>query len=360
MHPHLLRLTPLRFIAALLVVVFHYGQNVFPFNTEWAHAISANGYVAVSFFFCLSGFIMATVYQTPMNGFERNEYWLARVARIYPVYLLCLAIGAASWETPLSQALMHIFLIQAWLPGYALSLNAPGWSLSVEALFYFVFPFLVGILRRKNLVLVGFFVAAVWFATQSLTFYLMRFHYQGFPSRAHDLIFYFPLMHLNEFLVGAFAGAAFHRRKAGLGQPALICIGAIAAVHGVQAVALWIGFQPILSNGLYAPYFVAFIWIVACLPRVPLLEHRWAVALGESSYALYLLQMPLMNPMLKYMKGMSTLTEDQQFFASAGVLIVAALIVYFAFERPMRSLVKRAGRRVLTDKQLSSQSTSVS
>jgi len=60
------------------------------------------------------------------------------------------------------------------------------------------------------------------------------------------------------------------------------------------------------------------------------------------------------------MKGMSTLTEDQQFFASAGVLIVAALIVYFAFERPMRSLVKRAGRRVLTDKQLSSQSTSVS
>jgi peptidoglycan/LPS O-acetylase OafA/YrhL len=348
MNPQLRRLTPFRFVAALFVVVFHFGRAVYPFNSSWAAPFVGNGYVSVSFFFCLSGFIMATVYRNPMTPFEKREFWLARFSRIYPVFILCLLLGAFSWPTSLAQAFMNVFLVQAWIPGNALSLNSPGWSLSVETLFYIAFPFIAGglyLIRIRTAVVLALIL---WIVTQFLTYYMIRAHYHGFPSKSHDLIFYFPLMHLNEFVMGIVAGTAFHHRLPSVFRAAFMCVLAVCAVHGLEASAQAVGLVPNNSNGLYAPYFVAFIWVVASLPKIPLLEQQVAVTLGEASYALYLLQLPLMAPLTGYLKRSTHLSDDANFFVCLGVLTVSALMVYFWFERPMRSVIKRAGRRVLT------------
>ena len=56
------RLTPLRFVAALLVVLFHFGGSVLAADAPWLRPIVSHGSVAVSFFFCLSGFVMGSVF----------------------------------------------------------------------------------------------------------------------------------------------------------------------------------------------------------------------------------------------------------------------------------------------------------
>src|SRR6478752_7231975 len=85
-------LTGLRFVAALLVVLFHYqflvpglAQSAVP----GARVIQA-GFVGVSIFFVLSGFILAYTYLDP-DGTMRSTvsaFWHARFARIYPAYAL--------------------------------------------------------------------------------------------------------------------------------------------------------------------------------------------------------------------------------------------------------------------------------
>src|SRR4051812_5074832 len=97
MHRHLLPLTPLRFIAAMSVVIFHFWRGVFPFDTAWPLVFAKNGNLAVSFFYCLSGFIMAAIYRG--STVPPMEYWMARIARLYPVYFLIalawiVAVGA--------------------------------------------------------------------------------------------------------------------------------------------------------------------------------------------------------------------------------------------------------------------------
>ncbi len=115
------QITFTRFIAALTVVFFHYGQSVFPANIPFLFENLTAGPIAVGYFYVLSGFIMAIAYyqtdESQRGNFNKTKYWVARFARIYPVYLLALLIIAAAkyktlgedWETlPL-----HLLLLQS-------------------------------------------------------------------------------------------------------------------------------------------------------------------------------------------------------------------------------------------------------
>jgi peptidoglycan/LPS O-acetylase OafA/YrhL len=119
------------------------------------------GHLAVDFFFLLSGFILAYTYVTAEGRLRgtRREFWVARIARIYPVYLLGLLLGlypnlasGVHLRGLVFSAGAHIFLIHAWLPS-TLAWNRPSWSLSVGALFYAVLPLILPRVegwRRRN------------------------------------------------------------------------------------------------------------------------------------------------------------------------------------------------------------------
>ncbi|HVE66393.1 MAG TPA: acyltransferase, partial [Thermoanaerobaculia bacterium] len=153
--PVLPALTGLRFVAAMAVVLYHVPMK--PFASETATRLTAYGYLGVSLFFVLSGFILTYTYIDPHTGALRGsvrDFWWARVARIYPVYLIALLLSlpiflifrvlvaapAARPPALLSAALTPL-LLQAWWPTTATQWNTPGWSLSVELFFYALFPF---------------------------------------------------------------------------------------------------------------------------------------------------------------------------------------------------------------------------
>ncbi|HOX52521.1 MAG TPA: acyltransferase, partial [Fibrobacteria bacterium] len=144
-------LTGLRFFAAFGILVHHFGSSLAcgsPRLEVFLESLSS----CVSFFFVLSGFILVHSYQATTRRLEWRAFMAARIARIYPLYLLALLVMSVPflkypvelpdwkpWEA-LPAYLASLFAVQSWIPRYSMLLNSPGWSLSAEMFFYAVFP----------------------------------------------------------------------------------------------------------------------------------------------------------------------------------------------------------------------------
>jgi peptidoglycan/LPS O-acetylase OafA/YrhL len=92
---------------------------------------------------------------------------------------------------------MNVLLIQAWIPAHAFAMtyNAVAWSLSVEAFFYFTFPWLLGITRKRGpgLLLTGAFLLGLALVVLSMLW---------IPSRAGLVASLNPLCRVFEFILG--------------------------------------------------------------------------------------------------------------------------------------------------------------
>jgi peptidoglycan/LPS O-acetylase OafA/YrhL len=156
-------LTSIRFFAALSVVIAHYGTAIFKNADPFIFRFFHSGGSAVMFFFVLSGFIVSYVswdrsYEEPAN---KKRYFVARFARIAPLYYVSLAIGflnllvkgfdGFSSGHVFIGVLAKIFFLHGFFPKhvYEPSWAIATWSLSVEAVFYVLLPFLWSRLRNK-------------------------------------------------------------------------------------------------------------------------------------------------------------------------------------------------------------------
>lgn len=179
-------LTSLRFVAAMMVVAHHY----------WDFEA---GYAGVGFFFVLSGYVLALNYAGRVAT-ERREFYYRRFARIYPTHLLTLLLSIPIGGTFLD-ALPSFVLLQSWLPfqGFQHVANGPSWSISNEAFFYALFPFLIGI-RWRTL--------AIWAASLVALAILWplgdeKFVFHGlYPKPTHWFFYVFPPVRLFEFALG--------------------------------------------------------------------------------------------------------------------------------------------------------------
>lgn len=349
------QLTFTRYIAALSVVFFHYGANVFPANLPLLNPVLTAGPIAVSYFYALSGLIMAIAYYRPdsTKPFANGRYWLARIARIYPVYLLALLIMMAAkfkeaGSDPTTVGL-SLSMLQAWVPGYPLTLNAPGWSLSVEAFFYLTFPLLILAAKRHHLKQLAIASGVLWGATQVLhTILLNSAAYVPF-SPLHDFIFYNPLMHLSTFVTGFIAGAWLREGKlAMLATPAINSSGLFLSLGLI--ILLLIIRQPLIAlsgvnvdytNGLIAPLFLAFIVLLALNTGYisTWLQHKWMILLGEASFSLYILQKPL-HGIYEKVAG-RWIAEDSAlyFYLFVAVLTGTAILSFWLIETPLRRFI---------------------
>lgn len=151
-------LTSLRFFFAFMIFAHHLtflseSDSVF---LRWLHEnVLKEGYIGVSFFFILSGFILAYNYRDSFlnRTITKSDFYIARIARIYPVHLLCLliavpmtlqnaSVGFSVWIT---QLFFNITLTQSFIPIKYIyfSFNTPSWSISTELFFYLLFPILI-------------------------------------------------------------------------------------------------------------------------------------------------------------------------------------------------------------------------
>ena len=352
------QITFTRFIAALTVVFFHYGQSVFPANVPFLFENVTAGPIAVGYFYVLSGFIMAIAYyQTDADkrgSFNKKKYWVARFARIYPVYLLALLIIAAAkfkslgqdWETlPL-----HLSLLQSWIPGYPITLNTPGWSLSVEAFFYLCFPFLLAWMYKRGIKSLAVLAVILWLLTQIILLVQLNSNAYAPKSLLHDFIYYNPLMHLNQFVLGLVCGVYLKSKKDNISSDTKNGFWLLAS-FGLMFLLIWarphleilLGVKLAFTNGLLAPIFLAIIIFLAKykgtiskLFSLPLL-----ILLGEASYSLYILQKPIHGIYDKIVVPRIPLSDTLHFYLFLILLITLSILSFKYFETPMRKLINK-------------------
>ena len=341
------QLTFTRFIAAISIVVFHYGNNCYLFNNEYISFIFEQANIGVSYFFILSGFVMIIAYG---NREKVNfiEYIKNRLARIYPVYLLAifLILGVSLFQNiNKSDLLLNLFMIQSWIPQKALTINYPGWSLSVEMFFYISFPFLMNkIYSKKNLKFTSISIISFWLISQ-IIFHLIIYEILKVPNYSIKDMFYYPLMHFNEFLIGNLAGLFFINKLKNNQKCHFVYI-----VFFLILLILLLRFPIGLNfhNGLLAIVFVPLIILISLSDNLitKYFQKRVYVFLGEISFGIYILQAPVWiifsdYRMLKYLGLNKEVDFTISFLIRLLILISVSALSYLYFEKPTRKLIKK-------------------
>lgn len=343
-------LTFTRFVAAMAIVVFHFGRQAAPFDEGLLHDLLSKAYVGVSYFFVLSGFVMIIAYGH-RERVEAGPYFVNRLARIYPVYLLAIAL---LFGLRASQGLgiewlglgLNALLVQAWIPDYAHSFNTPGWSLSVEMFFYAAFPWLYNALyRRVELRLIVLAAVVLWAASQAAFIGLLKSPlYAGLHSTGHNLLFYFPLMHLNQFVIGNVIGLLYLRlrlRRARQGDHDVALVALFGAVVLLPSLTDRVHFHNGLLALLFAPVIVLTAANTGRLARVT--SRRPFVFLGEISYGIYILQLPVHGWCEVAFARWRLEDPALRFYVFVMILLAASALSYVALESPLRDWIKRRG-----------------
>lgn len=209
-------LTFLRFFVAVLVVVFHFGVKVTGPLGDFAHHAVPR---LMSFFFTLSGFVlMVSYYERPQVS--ARQFYVARLGRVAPLYLLALAITVpfvyGESIHNLTGLLLSATFLQAWVFPYNISFNDPAWAISVEIFFYAIFPLLIYWIRKRNLTprALLWIALAVYAITQAFFIWLVNApFFEDFPSWTYSLVYFFPPIHFCSLLLGMVGGLIYLKNK---------------------------------------------------------------------------------------------------------------------------------------------------
>ena len=360
-------LTGLRFWLASWVVLAHQSGSA-GYLEQAIHHIGplrfiAHGGLAVSCFFCLSGFILTYNYgDSTFSPSATRRFYLARFARIYPAYFFSLVvyapvvlrrlqIGNLNAPEALTALLLTLALVQAFFPRLVPVWNGPAWSLSAEAFFYTWFPWIVKRVRAFGwgglLVLALSMIVVSLPATPEVVRWLeakLQAH-EGLESLGTGLRWYaglLPLVHIPQFILGIIAGVWFlrsPRRPSRMWR--LLVWGSLAVVYFLTSFALPIGFE---SGALFAPCFILLI-VGLAIPSssgIGLLDSKPTRFLGEASYAMYILHIPLafyvkyIDQSVLKLRGEHPVVLCAIYFA---VVVLVSCLCYLYVERPLRRLI---------------------
>jgi peptidoglycan/LPS O-acetylase OafA/YrhL len=347
----------LRFFAAIEVVIYH----ALPLTSDnfWSMLFSA-GPQAVTFFFVLSGFILAYVYSgqtaTGTKPISALSFWRARLARILPAYILALFLALPDFahdalvSNTISLGYFQVglvmvpLLMQSFYPTVATAWNAPAWSLSVEMAFYFVFPVLLQLTKRIQPTVLLVLSYSLIVALQPLH-ELFRPDYSPEDDPAWNFYWFSPIFHLSTFFFGFALGRfyLFGRQFSSRTSTVLIFIGfvTILIITGCRTV-LPIG---VSSNPVLVFLFGMLILGGARPGRILIpMSGRTMVLLGEASYAIYILHMPILIEWQRLTRENLRLNIPVLLDASIFLMIVLAVAVFtFVYvEQPLRAKIRRS------------------
>ena len=313
-------LTSVRFFAASLVLFHHSvriflpafsGRGVHGVPEDMAGIVSLAFPVSASFFFFLSGYVLSCVYLHNAKIVDKSNFFAARFARLYPLYFIVLVLdtpellvfevqrhGMKIGLTKTAEIFAaNVTMLQVWNGSRLLRINPPTWSLCVEAFFYVCFPLLGVLLWKLRGARVWMTALALYAGGQALVWGLR-------PSLRLGMAMTLPPLHLSTFALGILL-ARWQTLQQERKDKAQIRVWQVSTVLGLSAGGLlgsvllipFFGVPAPYNNGLLAPIFAGFVWALSVIPS-PLsrwLCGRWLVALGNASYALYLIHMPILS-----------------------------------------------------------------
>lgn len=297
-------LTGMRALFSLNILFFHFHDSD---SFGWLSPAVSNGYIGVTFFFLLSGFVLGYNYgdRAEAGQMQTRNFFKSRFARLYPIYLLGLLISLPvlfeEWTKHthvdfwLGLTLTPLML-QGWHPTLMNFWNTPAWTLSCEVMFYLMLPWLLArAWPRKLSYLIGL-MGALWLVALAIPaiYYWMQPDGVAHPDR-YTYAFWvrgvrmWPIAHLPIFIYGILLSRVQRfwrisdRTRLGMAIAGVVLLFA-AYESGDRLPYLY------AHNGLLAPISSLLILGMAAshwLSRV--FSWKPLVRLGMTSYCLYLL-----------------------------------------------------------------------
>ena len=361
--PHYNLLDGLRGVAALTVVCFHLFEA---YATSHLDQRINHGYLAVDFFFILSGFVVGYAYDDRWTKMTVREFLTRRLVRLQPMVVIGALIGAVMFYTQgcpvwdvsavpvamlLVATLMNAFMIPA-TPGAEIRgvgemypLNGPAWSLFFEYIGNVLYALFIRRLSTRALAVLvaaagcGLAAFSVWGPLGDICvgFSLTGENIVGGSLR---LLFAFPagLLLSRVFRPVRVRGAFW------IGSLAVVALASVPRIGGSEH--LWM-------NGVYdalcaVVLFPLIVWIGASGKTTDRVTSRICKFLGDISYPLYMVHHPFIYLYYAWVKN-ENLTFGQSLPGAAalvaGSVALAWLCLRFYDEPVRRFLSKRLLRR---------------
>ncbi len=364
---YLSSLTSLRGLAAILVILLHINFFCFalaPWDSPFDHFIQ-KGYLWVDFFFLLSGFIMMHVYAESFEkGIKENffKFMRSRFARIYPLHIFSFLSMVAFYFwyranfTLYPADYIHTFnagaiwtnllLLQSMGIEKNLSWNSASWSISVEWWMYVVFPFLLIPFRKitdwKKIFIFFGVIAGYMFIIYYL--YPLSAATNGTldPSIRYTLDVTYDYGFVRCFFGFLFGMLIYELYRVGWGQRYLHTNIAWLLVMAAVITIMTVSVPDIFPIIVFAAVILVSVYTEGIGKYI--LNLKPLIYLGDISYSLYLMHLPIMYFLFNYFKRFPNIKLENLSWGVAwiyaliylAVVICISALTYRFIEVPMR------------------------
>lgn len=356
--PHYLILDGLRGVAAIIVVTFHLAE---PLSTGNLDNLVNHGYLAVDFFFLLSGFVVGYAYDDRWHNMTAGNFLKRRIERLQPMVVLGMTLGAIGFYFTDSTIWPLIHTVPVWkmllvmLIGYTIlpiplsldirgweemhPLNSVGWSLLFEYVANILYA--IGIRKFSKMalsILVG--IAAIALAHMAIT---NGDVIGGWTLNAEQV-----RVGLTRTMYPFFAGLLLSRiaKPTRIKNAFLWCSLLVAVVLYMPRIG---GAEHIWMNGIYES-----VCIIVVFPLIVYLgasgvvqtkgERRICKFLGDISYPLYLVHYPLVYFYVAWISDHKGVTILQAWPYALLILIGSIVLAYAAlkwYDEPVRKWLRK-------------------
>lgn len=368
----------LRGVAALVVILFHGFETYIPFfGTQHIN----HGYLAVDFFFVLSGFVIGYAYDDRWDRMSTWNFFKRRLIRLHPMVVAGTLFGAClfffgesdyfsliggtePWKFFLCIVLGLLMIpagtgldIRGW--GETNSLNGPNWSLTFEYIGNILYAF---VLRRLPTVVLGMLCVASAFLTMNLAlgwdvfgfFAQPKYDVIGGWSITPDQMYVGFSRLLYPFLCGLLISRLlpkFITKENPSGSPLGIRGGFWWA--SLLLVVLFavpqIGGKSCVADGLYQVFAIVVMFPVIVLigagsKTTDKRSAKWCETLGNLSYPLYIMHFPLMYMQMAWVSSHKDSPVWHHVVLNLGILLVAIGIAWAflkLYDEPVRAWLKK-------------------
>ncbi len=384
--PQLDALNGIRFFAVFHIFLYHLWSTRFeapqrsaPFDKvfsnmdtfpAWLNNFLAHGYLSTSFFFLLSGFILAYLYWTPSGGLSTTprRFWWQRFTRVYPAHLIALLLTillfmprfwmddptAPSIPVAVASALATATLTQAWVPQLVPVWSWPTWALSAVVFLYLVMPWLMRVLSKLTRTQSMALLVACPLISLAPTLVFLQFFPDGAKDSMHWQIFIgsTPVFWVAHFVAGMLMSRVFgisrfenawrakSRPWVAFGDVALLAVIAISVMEPHDQA--W---RHILRHGALLPLYMLVLHDLALgrgfvarffsLPGMGFL--------GQLSFSIFIWQNLFLG--LSFAMALAFPASDSAsfWFAVTGLLLMSMISTFF-IEKPLARRLRRRGQ----------------
>ena len=371
--PHYRLLDGLRGVAALLVIWYHVNEGF-----GFAGAVNGagdglvknfnHGYLAVDFFFILSGFVIGYAYDDRWNkGFTMKEFFKRRLIRLHPMVVIGAVLGAITFclqgsvqwngtQIATSLTMLALLCTMFFIPavpglsyevrgnGEMFPLNGPYWSLFFEYIGNILYALFIRRLSTKALgaLVVVLGIVLTWFATCNISTYGsigVGWTLDSVNFLGGSLRMLFPLT------MGMFLSRIFQPVK--VRGAFWICSAVLVALFSVPFIGT---LEPVCMNGVYESFciivvFPILVWLGASGTTTDKISTKICNFLGDISFPLYVVHYTFMYLFYAWLIKNKLYTFGETWAISLGVMAWNVLLAYAClklYDEPVRKyLAKR-------------------